>query len=189
MQLQKRVTGILTTPHAEWPVIAAEPADVISLYRDYILILAAIPAVSLVLGLMVFGVPLLGRWGMAAALTTGVASYASGLASALLGALVIERLAPKFGSSGDTVQSLKLVAYASTPFWVGGIVYLVLVLSPLIVLAALYGIYLFYVGLPYMMKTPPEQVVPFMVVSALVVIVLNIVLQFAMSAVGVPSYL
>jgi hypothetical protein len=188
MNLQKRITTLLTRPHAEWQVIAAERTDVPSLYREYIAVLAAIPALSLVLGLMVFGVPLLGRWGLAAALTAGVASYVSALVSPLLAAFIIERLAPRFASGGDTVQALKLVAYASTPLWVGGVVYLVVVLAPLIVLAALYAIYLFYVGLPYVMKTPPEQVVPFMVVSALAIIVLNIVLRFVISAVGVPSY-
>jgi hypothetical protein len=188
MDLRKRIIGILTTPQSEWRAIAAEPADVGSLYRHYIVILAAIPAVSLVLGLMVFGVPLLGRWGMAAALGAGVATYASALLSALLAALILERLAPRFKSEGHTAQTLKLVAYASTPIWIGGVVYLVLVLSPLIVLAGLYAVYLFYVGLPHVMKTPPEQVVPFMVVAALVILVLNIVLRFLISAVGVPTY-
>lgn len=188
MDLQRRITAILTRPRLEWPVIAAERTDVASLYREYIALLAAIPAVSLVLGLMVFGVPLLGRWGLAAAAAAGIASYVSALVSSLLAAVVIERLAPKFGSRGDTVQALKLVAYASTPLWIGGIVYLIVVLAPLIVVAGLYAIYLFYVGLPYVMKTPVEQVVPFMVVSALVVIVMNIVLRFAVSAIGVPSY-
>jgi len=188
MHLQKRVTAILTSPHSEWREIAGEGGDVASLYREYIAILAAIPAVCLVLGLMVFGVPLLGQWGMAAAVTAGVASYVSALVSVIVAAIVIEKLAPKFQSSGDTMQALKLVAYSSTPFWVGGVVYLIVVLSPLIVIAGLYAIYLFYVGLPYLMKTPPEQVVPFMVISALVVIVVNIVLRFFVSAVGVPTY-
>ncbi|MGE0705898.1 MAG: Yip1 family protein, partial [Vicinamibacterales bacterium] len=117
-----------------------------------------------------------------------LASYVSALVSTLLAALVLERLAPRFQSHGDTAQTLKLVAYASTPVWVGGIVYLVIVLSPLIVVAGLYAIYLFYVGLPYVMKTPPEQVVPFMVVAAIAIVVLSIILRYAITVVGVPAY-
>lgn len=189
MDLQRRVIGILTAPQAEWQTIAGEATDIPSLYRQYIAVLAAVPAVSMVLGLMVFGVPLLGRWGVAAALGAGLASYVSALVSVLVAALVVERLAPRFQAQGDTAQALKLVAYASTPFWVGGVVYLVLVLWPLIVIAGLYGIYLFYLGLPPVMRTPHEQVVPFMVIAALAVLVVNIVLRFAIAAIGIPTYL
>jgi len=47
MNLQTRVKNILTQPASEWTVIAAEPTDVMGLYRNYIVILAAIPAVCL----------------------------------------------------------------------------------------------------------------------------------------------
>ncbi|MGE0705055.1 MAG: hypothetical protein AB7P22_14080, partial [Vicinamibacterales bacterium] len=69
MDLQRRVTGILTSPHAEWRAIADERTDIGSLYRDYIAVVAAVPAASLVLGLAVFGVPILGRWEMTAAIS------------------------------------------------------------------------------------------------------------------------
>ena len=81
MDLQTRVVNILTKPAAEWPVIAAEPSDVASLYSNYILLLAAIPAVSTFLGLLVIGVPLLGTYGFSAALVAGVVSYLSALIS------------------------------------------------------------------------------------------------------------
>ena len=41
-----RVKAILMTPKTEWPVIAAEPATVPDLYKNYIVVLAAIPAVA-----------------------------------------------------------------------------------------------------------------------------------------------
>ena len=44
------------------------------------------------------------------------------------------------------------------------------------ILAALYSIYLFYVGIPVMMKTPDAKVIPYMVVAAVVVIVVMFVL-------------
>ena len=40
-----RVKAILGTPRTEWPVIATEPATIGDIYKDYVLILAAIPAV------------------------------------------------------------------------------------------------------------------------------------------------
>ena len=48
-------------------------------------------------------------------------------------------------------------------------------LSSLALLAGLYAIYLFYLGMTPMMKTPDDQVIPYMAVSAVVVVVLMLV--------------
>ena len=186
--LQERVKAILTNPKTEWAAIAAEPDDVAAIYRDYIVYLAAIPAVSMFLGLTIIGIPLFGRFGIGTALGAALAAYASALVAPFIAALVLEKLAPNFRSSGSTAQALKLVAYASTPVWVAGVFYLVLVLAPLALFAALYAVYLFYLGVPVLMKTPPDKVVPFMVVAALVIIVLNVVLRAIVGVFGLPMY-
>jgi hypothetical protein len=177
MDLRRRVTGILTDPRREWAVIAAEPADVASVFTSYVLILAAIPAAGLLIGMAWFG--------PVTAISAAIGSYVTSIVSTLVAALIIERLAPRFSSSGDTVQALKLVAYASTPAWLAGAFYVLLFLGlPLFVLAAIYSIYLFYVGVPIVLKTPLEKVVPFMVVAAITIVVVNIVLQLVLQALG-----
>jgi hypothetical protein len=177
MNLQTRVKNILLQPASEWPVIAAESADVMGLYRNYIVILAAIPAVCQFLGMAAF-FPVI-------ALTTAIASYIIALVSAFIAALVIEKLAPNFGSSGDTTQALKAVAYASTPIWLAGVFRLVWFLGPLAgLIGGLYAIYLFYLGLTPVMKTPKDKVIPYMLVSALVIIVINLILFAVMAAMG-----
>ena len=90
---------------------------------------------------------------------------------------MIQQLAPTFGSRGDLAQALKLVAYSYTPIWIAGVLYLIIFLAPLGIIAALYAIYLFYLGLPPVMHTPPDKVVLYMLVSAIVVIVVHFVLQ------------
>jgi hypothetical protein len=187
-KLKKRVMGILTEPIYEWRVIASEPADVASLYKNYIMVMAAIPAISMLLGLGVIGAPFLGRFGVLMSLSAAISFYLSQLVGTYLAALVIEKLAPKFKSSGTITDALKLVAYASTPVWVGGVLYLLLYLAPLILAAALYGIYLFYLGLPPILKTHPDNVVPYMVVSAIVILVLNIILAAFRGLLGMPAY-
>jgi hypothetical protein len=182
MNLQARVVNILTRPAAEWPVIAAEPSDVSSLYTNYIVLLAAIPAVCTFLGLTIIGVPFFGGYGFSAALVAGIMSYVGTLASVYIAALIIEKLAPNFDSRGDTAQALKLVAYASTPVWVAGVLHLVPLLGVLIILAALYAVYLFYLGLTPVMKTPSDKVLPYMIVSAIVVIVVSVCLSFLLRA-------
>lgn len=181
MDLQKRVTNILTTPKTEWLVIAAEPTDVASLYRNYIIILAAIPAIGTFLGTA--------RYSLGAGLYAGVLQYVSSLIAPFVSAFIIEKLAPTFKSSGDTTQALKLVAYASTPMWLAGIFNISVFLMPLLLIAGLYGIYLFYLGLPPVMKTPLDSVVPYMVVAALVIIVVYIVLASIVAAISGPMYL
>jgi hypothetical protein len=186
--LQNRVASIIKRPAHAWAAIAAEPEDIGSLYLSYIMPLAAIPAISLFLGLSIIGAPIVGRYGISTALSAAVAVFVSTLVAPIVAAVVIEQLAPKFKSRGDTVQALKLVAYASTPVWVAGVLYLIVMLSPLMIVAILYAIYLFFLGLPVMMKTPEDQVIPFMVVSALVVVVVSIVLRFIESSLGLPMY-
>lgn len=172
--LQQRVTGILTSPHTEWPTIAAEHETVSGLYTRYIALLAAIGPVALFL-----------RYPGVGSLVAGIGQYIMQLVAMIVCAKIIEWLAPKFQSSGDTVQALKLVAYASTPSWVAGIGNLIPWLGALVLLiGGLYAIYLYYLGLPSVLKTPHGQVVPFMVVSAIVILVVFVVLTSLLGVFG-----
>ena len=179
MNLQTRVINILSKPTQEWPVIASESTDVASLYKEYIVPLAAIPAICGFLGMTLIGVtmPLVGqlRTPMVSGLAGMIVWYVLSLVGMFLAAFIVDKLAPSFQSSGGIVQALKMVAFASTPSWVAGVLQLVPLLGALALLAALYGVYLFYLGLPSVMKTPPDKVIPYMVVSAIVIIVISIV--------------
>jgi hypothetical protein len=191
-QLTTRVTNILKQPAQEWPVIAAEPADVASLMSGYAAPLAAIPAICRWIGMSVIGMslPFMGtyRVGIVRGLVGAIVSWVFALVGAYIGAIVIEKLAPTFKSSGGTVQALKLVVYASTPVWVAGVLNLIPALSPLIIIAALYAVYLFYLGLPAVMKTPSDQVIPYMIVAAIVIIVITLCLGLVAAAIsGVGS--
>jgi len=179
MDLVPRVTNILTKPKQEWPVIAGEATDVAALYKEYIALLAAVPAICSFIGMTVIGVPIpffgTMRIGVMSGLTGLIVRYVLSLASAYVAAIIIEKLAPTFQSQGNTVQALKLVAYASTPVWVAGVLGLFPPLAPLGILAGLYGVYLFYLGLPNLMQTPPDKVIPYMIVSAIVIIVMYLI--------------
>ncbi len=187
MNLQTRVVNILTKPKEEWPVIAAEPTDVQSLYRNYIAILAAIPAVFHFLGMTVIGVslPFVGtyRVGAAYGITTAIVQYVLTLVGVYVAAFVIDKLAPTFQSQPNLIEALKLVAYASTPAWVAGVLNLIPALSILVLLASLYGIYLFYLGVTPTMKTPQDKVIPYMVVAAIVIIIVWVIVGVITTAI------
>jgi Yip1 domain len=176
-----RATNLLKQPAAEWTVIAAEPADTATLMQGYAAPLAAIPAICAWIGASVigFGVPsYLGtnQIGFVRGFANAVVRWVLTLVGVYIAALVIEKLAPTFKSSGGTIQALKLVVYTLTPVWIAGALNLVPALSPLIIIAAVYAVYVFYLGLPPVMHTPADQVIPYMIVSALIVIVVTMCL-------------
>src|SRR3954462_9047805 len=156
--LVARATNILKQPDAEWPVIAAEPTDTAGLMQGYAAPLAAIPAICRWIGFTVIGLglPYFGtyRIGFVRGFANAVVSWVFALVGVYIAAVVIEKLAPTFKSSGGTIQALKLVAYSSTPVWVAGVLYLIPELTPLIVIASLYTICLFSLGLPSLKHTP-----------------------------------
>jgi hypothetical protein len=181
-RLKKRVAGILTSPRSEWAAIASERDTVGSLYREYVLPLAAIPAASLFIGLTLRG------FGLVGALRSAVVLFVSGAIAPVVVAAALQRMAPRFRSGGTTVDALKVVAYASTPVWVAGLVSLLVLLSPLAFLAFLYAVYLTYLGLPAVLKTPLDQRVPFTLVAALTAMVVDVVVSYLLAPTGVFRY-
>lgn len=142
----QRVKQLLITPKEEWPVIEAEQTTTKEILVKYLVILAAIPAVAGFLGMTLVGMnhPFIGtlRASFGSALATGVLHYLMQLGMALLAAMIIDELAPKFGAQKNFVQSFKLVAYSMTPGLVMGVFGLIPALSPLGILGSLYGLFL-----------------------------------------------
>lgn len=189
--LQTRVINMLKSPATEWPVVAGEATDVGRLYREYIIPLSAIPAIGTFIGYSIIGasMPFIGfyRRPMMEGISLLVVSYVLGLIGTYVCAVIIEWLAPKFNSSGSRVDALKLVAYASTPIWVAGVLNVLPALAILGLLAGLYAIYLFYLGLPVMMKTPADQVIVFMIVAAIVILIVGFVMGTIAAALTIGS--
>ncbi len=153
-----RVQNILLKPSPTWDEIAIEPSSIRSIYTGYLVPLAAIGPIAQAIGLsligvMYFRVPLLWAVGQA------IVSYVVILGLFFAQALIIDALAPNFGAVKDRLNAFKVSAYSWTPVLVGSIVYLLPSLSMLVFLAALYGVYLLYLGLPKLMKAPQDKVV------------------------------
>jgi hypothetical protein len=174
MDLKTRAINMCTKPAAEWQVVASEPHTVEGLIRSYAAPLAAIGPIASFLGTLIF-LSFFGA-GIFMALCGAIVSWIFGLIGCYIAAVVIEKLAPTFQSSGNTVQALKMVVFASTPMWLAGVFQIIPLLSlPLMLIAGLYSIYVFYLGLTPVMKTPGSQVIPYMAVSAVIMIVISIV--------------
>ena len=164
MNVVERAKSILLQPAQTWPVIDAEPATVQSIYKDWLIIMAAIPAVCGFIGLSLVGASVFGisyREPLVGGIVTMLVSYGLSLAVAYVMSLIVDALAPSFGATKNPVGALKVVAYGSTAAYVAGVFSLLPMLSMLGVLVALYSVYLFYVGLPAVMKCPQDKAVGF----------------------------
>jgi Yip1 domain len=162
-----RVRSILMEPRSEWAVIDAEPATIGSIYR-YVLILAAIPAICRAIRWSMVGyfhiTPLL-------ATQLAITSYVGALIAVFALALIIDALAPTFGGQKGQIPALKVAAYSATATWVSGIFLLIPLLGILALVGALYSLYLLYLGLPVLMKTPADRSAGYTVLTVIAAIV------------------
>ncbi|MEP6996365.1 MAG: Yip1 family protein [Betaproteobacteria bacterium] len=184
--LVARVRGILLSPSAEWPVIAAEPSSASTIYLRFVVPLAAIGVIAWFIGRTTIGVdvPLLGqvRTDAVAGIGAAVLGYLLSLVSVFVVAWLVNLLAPRFGGQRNSLRALKVTAYSFTPAWVAGVLYLLPALDVLALVAGLYGLYLLYVGLPVLMRCPDDKAPGYTIAPALCAIVLAFVGIFAAKA-------
>ncbi len=185
MNLIERAKAILLQPAQTWPVIDAEPATTASVYKDWLVIMAAIPALCTFVGMSVIGTGMLGfgyRMPIVLGLTSMVLRYAITLVMVFVMALIVDALAPSFGGTKSRIGALKLIAYGSTASFVAGVFALLPMLGGLAMFAAgIYALYVIWLGLPVLMKCPQDKAAGYLAVTVVIAIVVGIVLGAVMS--------
>jgi hypothetical protein len=177
MNLVNRVKNILLQPQSEWQVIEPEQTDPQTLYTGYIMILALIPAVAGLIGTAFMVSFMGGRVGMGFVIGAAIMQYVLSLVMVFVVAFIADLLAPSFDGQKNLNQALKLTAYAMTAAWVAGVFTLIPFLGWLLsLLGALYGLYLFYLGAPLLMKVPAAKTVGYTVVVVLAAIVVGFII-------------
>ncbi len=165
---------MILRPVTGWRSVGEERSTVRTLLWSYVLPMALIPAVASFIGYGFVGVDgFLFRvsglyWGAVMAINSLITS----LAVYWLGTYLVDRIAPGFGATRAPGRSAQLVAYSSTPAWLAGIFYALPALQEGVVLG-LYGVYLFYLGIPVIKQMPDDQRVAFTISSAIVIIILR----------------
>ncbi|HEX7781345.1 MAG TPA: Yip1 family protein [Sphingobium sp.] len=183
-----RAKAIILKPKEEWPVIDLEPATISSLFKDYALILAAIPAVALLIGGQVFGYSILGasfRPSLMSSISLAVTQYVFALLGVALLAFIIDFLAPNFGGTSNRIQAFKVAVYSATAGWLAGIFSLIPSLSALGIVG-LYSLYLLYTGLPVLMKSPADKSMTYTIVTVICGAVVGIVLYTLLGLIMAP---
>ena len=171
MNLVARAKAILMTPKQEWSAIDAEPLNQSELLIGYILPLAAIGPIARFIGFSIFGIGGLFRISIGSGISMAITSFVLAVIGVFVLAWVINVLAPNFGATQSMPQAIKLSAYSMTAAWIAGIFYLIPALSILALIGGLYSLYLFWLGLPVLMKVPADKVVVYAVVIFVVCII------------------
>jgi hypothetical protein len=184
MDLVTRAKNICLTPNTEWPVIAAEATPPGTLITEYVVPLAAVTAVAGFIGGSIIGTSL-GFFGsyrtpIMTGLIFAVVAFIMMIVGCFVVAFVVNALAPTFGGEKNSNQALKVVVYSYTPAFIAGVLRIMPIMGALLgFLAALYGLYLLYLGLPKLMKVPQEKSIAYTVVVVVCTIVLYGVVTLA----------
>src|SRR5947209_321221 len=123
MRIIDRVKNIITTPATEWIVISAEQPDINKIIGGYVVPLAGLEALAAFIGYGFIGISAFGtrytgyEWGVYQALNI----FINAIASVYISSLVVDALAPSFGSEKNFGRSVQLIAYSYTPAFVGGL--------------------------------------------------------------------
>jgi hypothetical protein len=173
-----RIQGILLRPVTEWDVIDHEPASVQGLFTGYACILAAIGPVALVIQHLLFL-----HWMIVPIIAIAVVSYVTSLIGVFVIGYVIDALAPSFDGQKNQIQAMKLAVYSYTAAWVAGILNILPVLGILVLVASIYNLYLLWLGLPKLMKSPPEKTAGYFVVTIIAAILVYIVIAAIIGAI------
>jgi len=193
MKLIERAKNILLTPKTEWDVIAAETTTTKEVVVGYVVPLAVISAIAGFISVALIGSAMgfLGgtfRMPILWALVLTVYKLVSVVVGAFVLAFIVDALAPTFGGQKSFDNAMKLVAYSYTAGVAGAVLAIIPILGLLLaLLLALYCIYLLYLGLPKLMKNPPEKTVAYTAVIIVVAIVVGIIIGVASSLIMAPA--
>lgn len=154
-----RVRNILVTPRQFWTALADDVPGIVALYVRHAVILAAIPAVSLFVRAMIFGLrdgPLVYFPEIGTAFMTAAVRYILSLVSVSLIALVVEFIAGILGSETERRHAFALAIYASSAAWLAGLCQLVPGLG-FLGYAGYYSFYLLYTGTGPMLRLDGDR--------------------------------
>ena len=189
MNIIERVKNILITPKTEWEVINGEMATPQSLLMSYVLPLAVISAVGPLLQGFLFA----GTLGLTYFIVLALIAFVGTVLTYYLSIYIIDALAPSFASEKDINKTAQLVAYSRTPGYVAGLLAFIPVLGAILGIAAwVYSIYIMYLGLAPLKKTPEDKKVVYLIVSFVLIFIVYSILAVILgmilfSAMGVGA--
>jgi hypothetical protein len=143
-----------------------------TLMTNYVAILAIIPFVATLIGDL---------WyyahdnKYAFAIPSAIFAYVLEVVGVIVLGIMIWKLAPSFGTKTDQAMATTLSAYVYTPVFLISIVYIIPQLGLLTIVGLLYGLYIFFKGVPILLHTPQDKVLVYVIVVLIVALVIGFV--------------
>jgi len=189
MTLVDRIRNICISPGTEWPVIEHENTPPAELVTGYLLPIVAAAALAGVIGSSIVGatIPFVGTY--RTPLIGSLIGACIGIVFTIVGCFIIgfiiNALAPTFGGRQDTNQAFKTAVYAYTPALVAGLARILPILGGLVqFVAGLYSLYVLYLGLPVMMRSPKDKAPGYTVVVVICAIIIGVVISGLLVVLG-----
>ena len=182
--LFNRIKLVIINPKSAWEEIKSEPRPTKDLVLNYMLPLVLIPTIASFIG---YGLISSNTYFRSSSISWGLNQAILAFIGAFLGVLIsawcIHKLAPSFGTQTSIGKATSLVVYAYTPTWLAGIFYLVPTLSILGLVAAIYSLYLLYLGFKPITNVPEEKKTNFFVISLICIIGVSFILSLVLGAI------
>lgn len=163
-QSYKHFWGLFMAPRKEWEAISEEKDNLLQFSLGQLAILAAVPAISFLIGITLMGWSLSGdefhRIALASAFPMAIVFYVLMIVFTLFMTYCTFWMEKTFGTETSFERCLLFVTYTATPMYIAGLVGLVPIVwlcMIVLLLAVFYSLYLLYLGVPIFMHIPEGQ--------------------------------
>ncbi len=181
MNLVERARNILFTPKTEWNVIAGESATVGSLFTSYVIPLSLVPVLATLLAELLRSGSFIGLHFF---IIKAIGAFLQSILSYVITAWVVDLLAVNFGSEKNINRSAQLVAYSLTGYWVASILGIIPYLGWVAIIAgASYSVFLMYLGVGPLKKTPEDQRIVYVIIAIVIMLVAMFIIDSIYNAV------
>jgi hypothetical protein len=181
-KLINRIKSILFHPNTVWENIETGATTEKEIFQQYLVFIAAVPAIAGLLGSLFVGEIFL------TALFWALLFFSFSIATIWASAKVLTFFASSFKVKQDYVAALKLTTYTFTPILLACVFFLIPPIYGLSILG-IYGFYLFWIGLPKMLPCLKEELFNFRFIG-MIVIAIAMLIIFILPAVisGITVY-
>ena len=177
-----RAKSLIIDPSSEWISIKNDGLNVKDSIREYALpFLIVVAAASFLGGILSTGIS-----SISFILLMSLANLGVSYANIYLSGYVINKLAPSFASVMNFDNAAKLVLYSSTASYISSIVTGLVPDLFFLGLFGLYSIYLFWTGITFMMNTPIEKKLGYVIITAIInILIYSILSLFAINIITI----
>ncbi len=177
----KRSINIIVKPAEEWKVIEQENANKNTALFGYALPYIILVSIAALIGCLIFNSFF---YSMTYTVITTLFAFIIPFAGIIISAIIINAIAPSFGSTKNIDNAFKLVIYSYTATFIVSIATGLLPVLFFVSVAAGYSFYIMFFGITPMMKTPDDKKVSYFIVSILIMLGVYSTLTFTLGLIS-----